>query len=118
MDIFSPVLTEQENNNYEFLFRYTQLGKPKQEVEIGKPRTEAFRLEQEQRAKILEPYQSKAKDISQLVVLGLEAYGTQIAKRMWQDHQNEITLNLCPKCHELARTNLAKQCRHCGYDWH
>jgi hypothetical protein len=32
------------------------------------------------------------------------------------DHGIDI-INTCPQCGQLARTPLAKQCRHCGHDW-
>jgi hypothetical protein len=52
-----------------------------------------------------------------LVALGKEAAHLKIALRIYEKHKNEI-INLCPKCQKLARTPKAKQCRHCGHDWH
>lgn len=41
----------------------------------------------------------------------------KIAFRLLRDHKDTL-INNCPQCAELARTPYAKQCRHCGYDWH
>lgn len=52
-----------------------------------------------------------------LVALGEEVLNQQIAERLFTHHKDQI-LNTCPRCEKLARTPLAKQCRHCGFDWH
>ena len=40
------------------------------------------------------------------------------AERILTDEKEKIFFNMCPKCRQLARTPTAKQCRHCGLDWH
>lgn len=55
--------------------------------------------------------------IDHLVALGEEELRHTIAERLFKEHADEI-LNTCPRCEKLARTPLAKQCRHCGFDWH
>jgi hypothetical protein len=40
------------------------------------------------------------------------------ADQILRDNPNDVFINLCPLCGRLARTQHAKQCRHCGYDWH
>lgn len=52
-----------------------------------------------------------------LVALGEEKLKLAIAERLYKNHRNDI-LNTYPRCEKLARTPLAKQCRHCGFDWH
>jgi len=52
-----------------------------------------------------------------LVALGENALKLKIAERLFTHHKDQI-LNTCPRCEKLARTPLAKQCRHCGFDWH
>lgn len=52
-----------------------------------------------------------------LAALSKEKLNLAIAERLMKDHGNKI-LNTCPRCEKLARTPLAKQCRHCGFDWH
>lgn len=52
-----------------------------------------------------------------LVNLGKEKMLTTIAQRLLDRHGDEI-VNKCPNCNKLARTPRAKQCRHCGHDWH
>lgn len=39
-----------------------------------------------------------------------------IAKRILSDHNENIVLNYCPKCGELARTPVANQAP-CGHRW-
>jgi len=40
------------------------------------------------------------------------------AERILNDNPDQVFFNLCPVCQKLARTPYAKQCRHCGHDWH
>ena len=49
---------------------------------------------------------------------GMQSFRARTAARILADHQKELLLNYCPRCHELARTPTAKQCRFCGLDWH
>jgi hypothetical protein len=56
--------------------------------------------------------------ILRLVSGGFEQFAEQTAKRILADHADEVILNYCPRCHELARTPKAQQCRFCGFDWH
>ncbi len=52
-----------------------------------------------------------------LATLGKEELKRAVAERLLKDHGPEI-ITTCPRCEKLARTPLAKQCRHCGFDWH
>ena len=54
---------------------------------------------------------------NQLVELGTEKMETMIAERLLKE-SGDIIINNCPKCGSLARTPRARQCRHCGHDWH
>lgn len=54
---------------------------------------------------------------NQLVNLGAENMKVEIADRLLKEVGKQI-INNCPKCGKLARTPYAKQCRHCGHDWH
>jgi hypothetical protein len=49
---------------------------------------------------------------------GTPAVREQIAQKIYDEHGGEALLNKCPRCHRLARTAKAKQCRYCGHDWH
>ncbi len=49
---------------------------------------------------------------------GYEEFELNVAKRIMIDSPKKVFLNNCPKCNKLARTPYAKQCRHCGYNWH
>lgn len=49
---------------------------------------------------------------------GDDAFRERLAQWIYQEHGGEALLNNCPQCHRLARTLRARQCRHCGHDWH
>lgn len=58
------------------------------------------------------------KNISELTNDGYEAYKLRIAKRIFNEHKDELELNVCPKCNMITRTPYAKQCTLCFYNWH
>lgn len=49
---------------------------------------------------------------------GYDSFAITTAKRIVADNGDKVVFNNCPKCGKLARTPEAKQCRHCGHDWH
>ncbi|MCB0495870.1 MAG: hypothetical protein KDC79_07020 [Cyclobacteriaceae bacterium] len=49
---------------------------------------------------------------------GYDEFEKNTADRILKENEKEIYLNKCPKCSRLARTPKARQCRHCGYNWH
>ncbi|WP_129717202.1 hypothetical protein [Pedobacter sp. SYP-B3415] len=53
-----------------------------------------------------------------LVKLGNNAFILKVAERILTEHPDRVVLNVCEKCHKLARTPAARQCRHCGHNWH
>jgi hypothetical protein len=57
-------------------------------------------------------------DVRSLARDGYESFVEKTAERILADNQDEVFLNCCPRCHELARTPKAQQCRFCGLDWH
>ncbi|MES2486234.1 MAG: hypothetical protein V4581_09860 [Bacteroidota bacterium] len=57
-------------------------------------------------------------EVLKLLDKGPDFFYDTIAKRIFDEHRNKIFFNNCPKCGSLARTPLAKQCRHCFYAWH
>lgn len=46
-----------------------------------------------------------------------DSFDVLIATKILERHRDHVYLNYCPKCNQLARTPLAKQCR-CGYNWY
>ncbi len=58
------------------------------------------------------------KDISELTNDSYDAYKIRMAKRIFNEHKNELELNLCPACSKIARTPLARQCQFCFHNWH
>ena len=57
-------------------------------------------------------------DVAELFKHGFEEFDIATAKRILADNGDKAILNNCPKCNRLARTPKARQCRHCGHDWH
>jgi hypothetical protein len=57
-------------------------------------------------------------DILELSKDGFDAFAERTAERILADNKEQIVLNYCPRCKELARTPKARQCRFCGHDWH
>jgi hypothetical protein len=56
--------------------------------------------------------------VDELTKDGFEAFVTCTADRILAAHRDDVIINRCPQCDELARTPRAKQCRFCGHDWH
>lgn len=69
-------------------------------------------------------YHNQEEDLStddnvlKLLANGYENFKVLVATRIYNEHKNELKLNLCPKCNKIARTLWAKQCRFCRHDWH
>ncbi len=40
------------------------------------------------------------------------------SRELLNKHGADIVINTCPQCGQLARTPLAKQCKHCFFNWH
>ncbi|WP_020535904.1 hypothetical protein [Lewinella cohaerens] len=57
-------------------------------------------------------------DVLDLLKDGYDNFEIIVAKRILSEQKDKVFLNYCPKCEQLARTPKAKQCRHCGNDWH
>jgi hypothetical protein len=73
---------------------------------------------QELKDKITRDLGTHDRDALQLLENGFPEFKRRIAERILVEHSNEVVINLCPQCGRLARTPLAKQCRHCRYNWH
>lgn len=57
-------------------------------------------------------------DIKEYLKNGYEEFELNVARRIMQETPKKVFLNNCPKCNKLARTPYARQCRHCGNNWH
>jgi hypothetical protein len=57
------------------------------------------------------------KEILELVSGGQDELDRKIAERILSDHGDKVIINNCPNCGRLARTPIARQCRHCGHSW-
>lgn len=61
---------------------------------------------------------SQQDEVKKMLDDGFESFERKVAERILRETPDKVFLNTCLKCHKLARTPFAKQCRHCGYDWH
>lgn len=61
---------------------------------------------------------TESQPLLQLMLGGEEKFEIFIANKISERFPDKIFMNYCPKCGGLARTPLAKVCRHCGYSWH
>lgn len=49
---------------------------------------------------------------------GTQWFVVQVARRILAEQGDQVFINCCPRCGELARTPKARQCRVCKNDWH
>ena len=49
---------------------------------------------------------------------GYDNFELNVANRIMAQNPEKVYFNNCPKCNKLARTPYARQCRHCGHNWH
>ncbi|WP_370089771.1 hypothetical protein [Ekhidna sp.] len=61
---------------------------------------------------------SEDPEVLKLVKNGYDEFELNAAGRIMLEAGNKIYLNKCPNCGKLARTPQARQCRHCGANWH
>ncbi|WP_330746277.1 hypothetical protein [Chryseobacterium sp. CP-77] len=57
-------------------------------------------------------------EVTQLLEHGYDVFEQNVVTRIMKETPEKVFFNNCPKCHKLARTPRAKQCRYCGYNWH
>ena len=57
-------------------------------------------------------------EVLELARDGAESFVHRTAERILAAHADEIQINRCPRCGEVAKTPKARQCRFCLFDWH
>lgn len=57
-------------------------------------------------------------DSLKLLESGIQGFYINAATHILQQAQDKVFLNKCSNCGELARTPYARQCKHCGHNWH
>jgi hypothetical protein len=62
--------------------------------------------------KILNDLGTTDKEVLQLLNNGYEEFELRSAEKILREHADKMFINRCSKCARLARTPLAKQCRH------
>lgn len=61
---------------------------------------------------------SEDEEVLTLLQDGVAVFRGRLAHEMYAENGGDGLLNKCLICNRLARTPTAKQCRHCGADWH
>ena len=61
---------------------------------------------------------SEHPEVTTLLKNGYQSMLIDIAGRIMQEDGDKVSFNNCPACGKLTRTPKARQCRHCGNDWH
>ena len=61
---------------------------------------------------------SEDPEVLRLTSDGFQPFAERTAKRILAEHAEAVLLNCCPRCGELTRTPMARQCRFCHFDWH
>jgi hypothetical protein len=79
-------------------------------IELHKPFTKLI--------KVKEWHMKDDKSSLDLLKEGYKKFKINTATRIYNEHKNELKLNLCPNCKKIARTPNAKQCRFCSNNWH
>jgi len=89
------------------------------EIKIGNCDGEDTRMKIEHKTDLYKRigWMTEDKEILELIKGGQEELYKKIAERILKDHRGKIDFNNCPSCGQLARTPLARQCRHCGHSW-
>lgn len=67
------------------------------------------------------PYRELLSDDPEVLELtrdGMESFLQRTSERIMAAHADEIHVNRCPRCGEVAKTPKARQCRFCRLDWH
>lgn len=57
-------------------------------------------------------------DTLRLIEAGITDFYINAATRIVNETPEKVFLNVCPNCNRLARTPYARQCKHCGQNWH
>ena len=63
-------------------------------------------------------WMSDKPEVLAMITDGWGALQERIVNRLWTEHRQELPINRCPVCNQLARTPLARQCQHCFHKWH
>lgn len=57
--------------------------------------------------------------VHELLRNGKDAFWVSVYERILARERNgELTINRCPACQRILRTEAARQCLWCGHDWH
>ncbi len=98
---------------------YNELEREASNHHMASLKLDGFSQRNESRVKSsLRRMQTEDARVLKLLEHGYTVFARNAAIRIYKDHKEELDLNYCPQCHGLARTPNARQCRHCGHDWH
>ena len=117
-------MTDEEAN---YVFRYFGASMTQEEALAWKHYSLSTKLEHSQNEESVEArraiyfrkgWLTKDDEVLKLLDSGIDEFIRKVAQRILEEDSENVEFNRCPNCKRLARTPAAKQCRHCGYDWH
>ncbi|MCH5598637.1 hypothetical protein [Niabella ginsengisoli] len=85
--------------------------------------TSTYKLEHSTSDSMTKIYRDKGwltsdQSVLDLLKDGYDNFELNVANRIINQNSDNVFLNNCPKCNKLARTPYARQCKHCGNNWH
>lgn len=113
---------DKETANYVLTY-YSHLLSAKEKMAIVHTRHSIKIESRKNNPAITEMYKSSGwltddQTILDLLRNGYDNFELLTAQRILESNDGNVFLNYCANCGRLARTPDAKQCRHCGNDWH
>mgnify|MGYP002636491163 FL=1 len=116
------MIINQETVNYVMTYLESLMTDNERKAKRGVAMKKPFRLmsaSQSQMKKFKEQgWLTDDPDVAELLKHGYEEFELATTKRILNDNNHQTILNNCPRCGQLTRTPKARQCRHCGHDWH
>ena len=101
---FGNLMTKQEVLLYHRLQFETKMGN-------SSPQHKRVRVSEER-------YKPAAGQLAQALKEDPVSVLQEIRDRIIRDHGSDLIVNRCPRCKGIVATPRAKQCKHCGHDWH
>ncbi|SFE07520.1 hypothetical protein SAMN05518672_104386 [Chitinophaga sp. CF118] len=104
----------------DYIYQYCQKFQTKDELMAGKTVLYNLKTQSETMLSMMrrKGWISDDPVILDMIADGRDALKSRIVKRIWNEHQHELSLNLCPACNKITRSPNASQCRFCFHDWH
>jgi hypothetical protein len=100
--------------NYSYLMTFFEAAAYKNIVIGGKIENASS---DEYKTSLIEKFIVEDDRVKELLQNGAEPFLQSVCERILREHAEEVVMNRCPKCNNLARTSVAKQCPKCFHNW-